>query len=225
MSDRARRRLADAVVALRRVLATLDSRKAAESRRERDAHPGHRRQARRKPRRGVEAETAETADASDGRGGRDAARGESIAAAHLESMGFEVVARNLRLGHDEADLVAMVPPRRDGDPPIVAIVEVKTTRTLAAPPHLRIDAGKRRRLVRFAERLLARDELADAFVRFDAVGVHLACDPPRVEHLPACFDARSPTDRPAGGRGHHGRQGRRERHERHERYDPGRRGE
>jgi len=133
----------------------------------------------------------------------DADRGEALAAAHLESCGCTIVARNLRIGHDEADLVAVVPPEREDDPPVLAIVEVKTSRTLHAPPHLRIDAGKRRRLVRLAERLIARDELADAFIRFDAVGVDLSRDPPAVEHLPACFDASSPIDR--GGPRRHDR--------------------
>ncbi len=142
-----------------------------------------------------------TGDASNPRAATrtDAHLGEALAAAHLESLGYAVVARNLRIGHDEADLVVVVPPDRDADPPVLAIVEVKTTRALAAPPHLRIDAGKRRRLIRLAERLLARHELADAFLRFDAVGVDLARKPPRLEHLPGCFEATSPT-----GRGHRG---------------------
>ena len=125
----------------------------------------------------------------------DARRGETLAASHLESCGCTIVARNLRVGRDEADLVAAIPPERDGDPPVLAIVEVKTSRTLHAPPHLRIDAGKRRRLVRLATRLLANRALEGAFIRFDAVGVDLSRDPPAVEHLPGCFDASSPIDR------------------------------
>lgn len=128
----------------------------------------------------------------------DAGRGERIAAEHLESLGFAILARNLRVGHDEVDIVALAPDRGAGGSPIVAIVEVKTTRNLAAPPHVRIDAGKRRRLVRLAEGLLARGALADALLRFDAVGVHLGPEPPRIEHLPDCFAATWPTDR-AGG--------------------------
>lgn len=147
------------------------------------------------------ARRSDTTTTARDRPARDAERGESLAAAHLESLGFSIVARNLRLGPDEADLVAIVPAERVGDPPLVAIVEVKTSRMLGAPPHTRIDAGKQRRMVRLAERLCARREFADVLVRFDAVGVDLGAAPPRIEHLPHCFEARSPRDRSLDRRG------------------------
>lgn len=128
---------------------------------------------------------------------RDAALGERLAAAWLEARGYRVAARNLHLGHDEADLVVIAP---GGPPYVLAIVEVKSSRDAGVPAHRRIDAGKRQRMIRFAKRLLASDALCDAFVRFDAVSVDLSRDPPRIEHLPSCFEAAWPTDRRRGGR-------------------------
>ena len=128
---------------------------------------------------------------------RDAVLGERLAAAWLEARGYRIAARNLHLGHDEADLVVIAP---GGPPYVLAIVEVKSSRDAGAPAHRRIDAGKRQRMIRFAKRLLASDALCDAFVRFDAVSVDLSQDPPRIEHLPSCFEAAWPTDRRRGGR-------------------------
>lgn len=123
---------------------------------------------------------------------RDAALGERLAAHWLRRHGHRILARNLRVGPDEADLVVAVP---DAEGVVLAIVEVKTSRTADARPLLRIDAGKQRRLVRLARRLLAMEAFADALIRFDALGVDLSVDPPRIEHQPACFDAEWPTDR------------------------------
>jgi len=124
----------------------------------------------------------------------DAARGERLAERWLRRRGHRILARNLRVGADEADLVVAVP---DAAGVVLAIVEVKTSRTGDVRPLLRIDAGKRRRLVRLARRLLAMEAFADALIRFDAVGVDLSVEPPRIEHQPACFDAAWPTDRSA----------------------------
>lgn len=123
---------------------------------------------------------------------RDAALGERLAAHWLRRHGHRILARNLRVGPDEADLVVAVP---HAEGVVLAIVEVKTSRTGDARPLLRIDAGKQRRLARLARRLLAMEAFADALIRFDALGVDLSVDPPRIEHQPACFDAAWPTDR------------------------------
>jgi putative endonuclease len=118
----------------------------------------------------------------------DARLGERLAAAHLEARGYRILARNLRVGHDEADLVAT--PR--GPAAILVIVEVKSSRSAPGSVLLRIDAGKQRRLVRLAQRMLSRPEFAGAFVRFDCVGVDLRSTPPRIEHLEGAFTAAWP---------------------------------
>ena len=47
--------------------------------------------------------------------------GEALAVAHLEAQGWTVLARNLRLGRDELDLVAVDP----GPPRALVVVEVR----------------------------------------------------------------------------------------------------
>lgn len=118
----------------------------------------------------------------------DAVRGERLAARYLHARGHRILARNLRVGHDEADLLTLPDPSLRQ----LAVVEVKTGRRDAAEALLRIDAGKQRRLVRLAKGLLSRPEFARLSIRFDCVGVDLRSDPPAVEHRPAAFEAAWP---------------------------------
>ncbi|AUX41925.1 uncharacterized protein SOCE26_033500 [Sorangium cellulosum] len=73
------------------------------------------------------------------------ARAEDAVVAHLAAQGLEIVARNVRVGRLEIDVIA-----RDG--PVIAIVEV---RTRGAGSYVRaldsIDAGKRARVRRAGE--------------------------------------------------------------------------
>lgn len=122
------------------------------------------------------------------------AAGEAEAAAHLARRGYRIVARNVRAGGVELDLVAL----RAG---VVVFVEVKTRRSRrAGPPEEAVDARKRARLVRGAAAWLAearRRGRTDARlrlppgvrVRFDVI----ACEPRpggwRLRHWPGAFDA------------------------------------
>lgn len=112
-----------------------------------------------------------------------ARRGEDAAALHLERAGYRILARNVRAGGVEADLVAEAPGGA------IAVVEVKARR---GPFHAeeRVGAAKRARLVRFAEALAARRGFEDRLFQFDVVAVELRDGlPPRVEHWPHAFDA------------------------------------
>ena len=109
--------------------------------------------------------------------------GERAAEAHLESAGYRILARNVRAGGVEADLLAEAPGGA------IAVIEVKSRR---GPFHAeeRVGAEKRARLVRFAEALAARSGFADRLFQFDVVAVELREGaPPRVEHWPHAFDA------------------------------------
>ena len=123
-------------------------------------------------------------DRAPARGHLDAgSAGERAAAAHLESAGYRVLARNVRAGGVEADLVAEAPGGA------IAVVEVKARR---GPFHAeeRVGAAKRARLVRFAEALAARRGFEDRLFQFDVVAVELREGrPPLVEHWPHAFDA------------------------------------
>jgi putative endonuclease len=118
------------------------------------------------------------------------AQGETLAAAHLERLGLRVIARNVRLGAGEIDLIAF------GQGTLV-FAEVKTTRLRPggrAPvvaPLERLGRRQRLRLRRTALRWLAEcpQRPPARRIRFDAVGVLL--DPggrlAGLEHLEDAF--------------------------------------
>ena len=111
--------------------------------------------------------------------------GEACAAAWLEAHGWRVLARNVRAGGVELDLVA-------ARGRTLAFVEVKTRRSRSAgAPEEAVDARKRARLLRGATAwLLAHGRGAGWRVRFDVVACELEPDGSwRVRHLESAFDA------------------------------------
>jgi putative endonuclease len=100
------------------------------------------------------------------------ARGEDLAAAHLERLGLRVIARNVRVTAGEIDLIAF-----DGS--TLVFVEVKSARSRGAAhrsgaaPLARLGTAQRRRLRRLAVRWLAETPQRPRAktLRFDAIGV------------------------------------------------------
>ncbi len=110
-------------------------------------------------------------------------RGESAAAEWLAARGYAVIGRNVRVGSDEADIVAIAPGGS------LAVVEVKARRG-AWHPEERVDHVKRARMARLAEALLATDAWRDRLVQFDVVAVGILEDGRHeVIHWPCAFDA------------------------------------
>ncbi|GAB4370990.1 MAG: hypothetical protein Kow0062_06110 [Acidobacteriota bacterium] len=96
------------------------------------------------------------------RAGREA---EDLACRWLAAQGWEILARNARIGRDELDIVA-----RDGA--TVVFVEVRSRRADSAlVPEATLDRGKRERLIRAAAGYIARHGLGDRPCRFDLVAV------------------------------------------------------
>ena len=120
-------------------------------------------------------------NASNARRGQAA---ESLVAEYLVERGFQIIARNLRLGHLELDIVA-----RQGD--LVAVVEVRERGPGAWTTGLSsIGARKRLRVRRAGERLWRRRFLRDPSVsrmRFDAASVERSPQGARVVYVPAAF--------------------------------------
>lgn len=70
---------------------------------------------------------------------------ETEAADYLEGLGWRVVARNVRVGRDELDILAIDP----GPPATLVVVEVRSLRTVAfGSPEERVDRAKVGRLYR-----------------------------------------------------------------------------
>lgn len=74
-------------------------------------------------------------------------QGEAIAAAHLVEQGYKIHGRNVRLGHDEIDIVAYGPIEK-----MLVFTEVKTRSqaSLDYHPELNVSAVKRQRMIRAA---------------------------------------------------------------------------
>lgn len=96
------------------------------------------------------------------------ARGERHAARYLRARKYRILARNLRIGPGEADLVALAPDRRT-----IVIVEVKT-RALEGghpAPEQSITAHKRSMLARVARAVAARGGWTDRPLRIDVIAI------------------------------------------------------
>ena len=107
-------------------------------------------------------------------------RAESLVADLLIDRGFDILARNLRLGRLEIDLVA-----RDGS--LVVMVEVRARGASAYErPLASLASKKRMRLLHAAERLW-RAHLARmpgvTRMRIDAASVDLRTEPPRIDYV------------------------------------------
>lgn len=111
-------------------------------------------------------------------------RAENAAAAHLQLQGAHILLRNYRCRSGELDIVA-----RLGQDELV-IVEVRTRSSDAyGGAAASIDVGKRRRLIRAANRMLQeRRDLAKLRVRFDVMLVfEPASDRPQIIWIKHAF--------------------------------------
>jgi putative endonuclease len=111
---------------------------------------------------------------------------EQAAVEHLERQGYRVLARNVRVGRGELDIVA----RRGRT---LVFVEVKARRGYrCGTPEEAVTPWKQRQVARLAELwLVSRPGLQRAVteIRFDVVAVDFSVSPPGVWHLPAAFVA------------------------------------
>ncbi len=105
--------------------------------------------------------------ASRARAGLGAA-GEQLAAAHLQRLGYAILARNHRTRFGEIDVIASLPRT-------LAFVEVKTRRSSAraGSPFDAVDARKQRQVRRISAAWLAEADDRPYFdvLRFDVIGV------------------------------------------------------
>jgi len=111
---------------------------------------------------------------------------EDAAEAYLRGLHHEIVARNMRLGHLEIDLVSLDPCSG-----ALVITEVKARSGHRHAPELRVDRAKRRHLVTAATMLLARPNMRRRLARFDVIAVQLDDDgkPLDLRHIERAFDA------------------------------------
>jgi putative endonuclease len=107
--------------------------------------------------------------------------GEAVAASHLESRGYRIVARRWRGAGREIDLIA----EKDG---VVAFVEVKTRSEGALEsPETAVDWRKRRQIAAAARVAVRRWSRPVSGFRFDVVSVTWRASGPQVEHFKDAF--------------------------------------
>ncbi|MBN1824757.1 MAG: YraN family protein [Candidatus Eisenbacteria bacterium] len=108
--------------------------------------------------------------------------GERLAAAFLENAGHRILDRNYRTPRGEIDLIT----EEGGD---LVFVEVRLrSGTGFGGAAGSVGPGKRRRLVRAAERYLLEAGDPDRPCRFDVVSITAEGDSHRIEHLRNAFD-------------------------------------
>jgi putative endonuclease len=95
------------------------------------------------------------------------ARGEALVAAHLEQLGFTIVARNVRVGRLELDLIA-----RRGALLVVCEVRTRSSRDFV-DPILTIDHKKVERVRTAARTWIFGQRVPHQEIRFDAASVVL----------------------------------------------------
>ena len=109
-------------------------------------------------------------------------RGETMACAHLERNGYEIVERNVTTPYGELDAVA-----RDGE--TLVFVEVRTrSDNESGSPLESVTPRKQRQIVRSAEHYAVQTGQLEAVMRFDVVGITLAGDgEPHIELVRSAF--------------------------------------
>lgn len=93
-------------------------------------------------------------------------RGERHAAQWLAARGYRVIQRNVSLGDDEIDILAI-----DPDGCTLVIVEVKTRTQAQPPPEASVGQTKQYRLARCAARLQRQRKFRDSPIRFDVIAI------------------------------------------------------
>ena len=110
---------------------------------------------------------------------RNGADAESVAEDHLVSLGLRPLARNLRVGRDEIDLVMLTADRWT-----IVLVEVKSSVTSLRAAAIRLDRRKRARVARAAKGLESLGLLKNRWLRIDAIFIHGVSPALEVVHLP-----------------------------------------
>jgi putative endonuclease len=111
---------------------------------------------------------------------------EELVAERLEAAGWRVLGRNVHVGRQELDLVAVDP----GPPAALVVIEVRWRRRRDfGLPEETVDHRKRTRIRQAAYGLLDRADLPHLPLRFDLVVVEPSREggPPRVRHHRAAF--------------------------------------
>lgn len=106
--------------------------------------------------------------------------GENLAATHLKSLGYEILGRNVRIKHDEIDILA-----KDGN--MLVFVEVKTrvSDSYGVPEDF-VNYQKEQHMIRFAENYIYENDWRGES-RFDIIAVHFQGRNTVLRHIEDAF--------------------------------------
>ncbi|MCK5732926.1 MAG: ribonuclease HII [Candidatus Latescibacteria bacterium] len=118
---------------------------------------------------------------TSGRRKRIGGAGEALAARFLEEKGYRILERNWRDASGELDLIA-----QHGETLVFA--EVKTGKAAAfGPPEMWVTEAKQRQVVKVAKAYLSAQNIEEADIRFDVVGIEIVGKARRIEHIENAF--------------------------------------
>ena len=126
--------------------------------------------------------TRNTETPKDMRRIRTGKRGEDIAVAHLQEVGYRIVARNYRCRYGEMDIIA-----QDGD--TLVFIEVKSRQSERyGPPQEAVGAEKRKKLSRVSLHYLQQQGIEACKARFDVIAVRISPRGAAVDLIRDAFD-------------------------------------
>ena len=106
--------------------------------------------------------------------------GEALARGFLDDQGYQIIATNWRVGHLEADIIALKDDR-------VVFVEVKTrTSEEYGEPEGFVDRKKQRAYIRLANAFMLRNGRYEE-ARFDIISVVIGKNGHTIRHIPSAF--------------------------------------
>ena len=115
-------------------------------------------------------------------------RGEDLAVAFLEELGYHVLDRNYRFERREVDVVCFAPAEDDRLGGEIVFVEVKTrSGDVFGRPEEAVGHEKQERVIEAARAYLYEKKLEGASCRFDVVSVMTGPSGPEIEHFPDAF--------------------------------------
>lgn len=108
-------------------------------------------------------------------------QGEEIAAAYLQQLGYEILARNYRCRYGELDIIC----KKNS---LIVFVEVKTRRSdLFGSPEEAITKTKIEHIKKTALHYMAEKKTKYRETRFDVVTIMMKSDRPDINHIEAAF--------------------------------------
>jgi putative endonuclease len=106
---------------------------------------------------------------------------EEYAANYLIEKGYKIIDRNFKCTYGEIDIIA----KKDN---VLCFIEVKArSKKDFGSPLEAVTINKQKRMVNVAQYYCFKNKLKETPLRFEAIGIDLSLNPPRIEHIMNIF--------------------------------------